>query len=52
MEARKTEVYDKEERLYLSLVYYRLQKDLEIMDDKIIKNSPKKVLVKVLLIHY
>lgn len=41
MEEKKTELLNKEERLYLSLVYYRLFKDLDLINEKIEKNSPK-----------
>ena len=34
-------VYDDEEKLYLSLIYYRLNQDLIIIDEKIEKNSPR-----------
>lgn len=40
-DVKNNQIYTKEEKLYLSLIYYRLKKDLEFQEEKIKKNSPK-----------
>lgn len=40
-DVKNNKIYTEEEKVYLSLIYYRLKKDLEIIDEKIAKNSPK-----------
>lgn len=40
-EIKNNKIYTEEEKLYLSLTYYRLKKDLDLIEEKIEKNSPK-----------